>query len=66
MKEKLYSFEDVIEILKEFKDDDFLTFEQKLFLARFIEVHCGDNESAMIECLNLCKEKLGMKDSLKN
>lgn len=66
MKEKLYSFEDVIEILKEFKDDDFLTFEQKLFLVRFIEEHYGDNESTMIECLNLCKEKLDMKDSLKN
>lgn len=63
MKQELYSFEDVVEIIKEFKDDDFLTFEQKAFLKNFIENHCGDNEDAKKECMHLCHKELGMKDS---
>lgn len=61
MKEKLYSFEDVIAILKEFKDDDFLTFEQKAFLTGLIKTQCKGDKIAERECVYLCQRELGMK-----
>lgn len=58
-----FSFEDVVRIIKKFKDDDFLTFEQKAFLKSLIKTNCEGNKFAERECMYLCQRLLGMKDS---